>query len=285
MTQTTRIRVLLAKPGLDGHDQGAKVVVRALMDAGFEVIYTGLRQTPEQVARIALEEDVDVIALSSLAGSHLPFCRKLKPLLEAGGLDDKLWMIGGNLPAQDHERAARARLQGHLPDRDPSSTPSPPIIRENAHERREAPPARSRPSVSTSPASRSSRSTPRADVEASGGLAMLGEPGEYPFTRGIHPLMYRKQPWTMRQYAGFGNPRETNQRFKYLIANGQTGLNVAFDLPTQIGLDSDDPLAEGEVGRVGHGDRHAARFRGSPSTASTWTRSPSRSPSTAPPRS
>jgi methylmalonyl-CoA mutase N-terminal domain/subunit len=90
-----------------------------------------------------------------------------------------------------------------------------------------------------------------ADVEKSGGFGMLGEPGEYPFTRGIHRLMYRKQPWTMRQYAGFGNPRETNQRFKYLIANGQTGLNVAFDLPTQIGLDSDDPLAEGEVGRVG----------------------------------
>src|SRR5512133_4332474 len=90
-----------------------------------------------------------------------------------------------------------------------------------------------------------------ADVEASGGLSMLGEPGEYPFTRGIHRQMYRKQPWTMRQYAGFGNPAETNQRFKYLIANGQTGLNVAFDLPTQIGLDSDDPLAEGEVGRVG----------------------------------
>ena len=90
-----------------------------------------------------------------------------------------------------------------------------------------------------------------ADVDESGGLAMLGAPGEYPFTRGIHRLMYRKQPWTMRQYAGFGNPHETNQRFKYLIANGQTGLNVAFDLPTQIGLDSDDPLAEGEIGRVG----------------------------------
>lgn len=90
-----------------------------------------------------------------------------------------------------------------------------------------------------------------ADVEASGGLSMLGEPGAYPFTRGIHREMYRKQPWTMRQYAGFGNPADTNRRFKYLIANGQTGLNVAFDLPTQIGLDSDDPLAEGEVGRVG----------------------------------
>jgi methylmalonyl-CoA mutase C-terminal domain/subunit len=110
-----RIRVLLAKPGLDGHDQGAKVVVRAMMDAGFEVIYTGLRQTPEQVARIALEEDVDVIALSSLAGSHLPFCRKLKPLLEANGLTDKLWMIGGNLPAQDHDALRELGFKGIFP--------------------------------------------------------------------------------------------------------------------------------------------------------------------------
>ncbi|MBI3142938.1 MAG: methylmalonyl-CoA mutase [Bacteroidetes bacterium] len=76
-------------------------------------------------------------------------------------------------------------------------------------------------------------------------------PGEYPFTRGIHPLMYRQRPFTMRQYAGFGSPEETNQRFKFLINNGQTGLNVAFDLPTQCGLDSDDPRALGEVGRVG----------------------------------
>lgn len=89
------------------------------------------------------------------------------------------------------------------------------------------------------------------DVAASGGTSMLGAPGEFPFTRGIHPLMFRRQPWTMRQYTGFGNAADTNARFKYLIANGQTGLNVAFDLPTQCGLDSDDPLAEGEVGRVG----------------------------------
>ena len=89
------------------------------------------------------------------------------------------------------------------------------------------------------------------DLEESGGAESIGQPGEYPFTRGIHSLMYRKQPWTMRQYTGFGSPRDTNERFKYLIANGQTGLNVAFDLPTQCGLDSDDALAEGEVGRVG----------------------------------
>jgi len=89
------------------------------------------------------------------------------------------------------------------------------------------------------------------DVAASGGADMIGLPGQYPFTRGIHSLMYRKQPFTMRQYTGFGNPADTNKRFHYLIANGQTGLNVAFDLPTQCGMDSDDPQAEGEVGRVG----------------------------------
>ncbi|MBI1848119.1 MAG: methylmalonyl-CoA mutase [Candidatus Rokubacteria bacterium] len=79
----------------------------------------------------------------------------------------------------------------------------------------------------------------------------LGAPGEYPFTRGIHPHMYRDRLWTMRQYIGFGTPGETNARFKYLMAHGQDALNVAFDLPTQLGLDSDDPRAEGEVGRVG----------------------------------
>ena len=79
----------------------------------------------------------------------------------------------------------------------------------------------------------------------------LGRPGEYPYTRGIHRHMYRERLWTMRQYIGFGTPTETNVRFKYLMAHGQDALNVAFDLPTQLGLDSDDPRAEGEVGRVG----------------------------------
>jgi methylmalonyl-CoA mutase N-terminal domain/subunit len=79
----------------------------------------------------------------------------------------------------------------------------------------------------------------------------LGDPGEYPFTRNLHPMGYRSRAWTTRQYTGFGTPAETNQRFKWMISHGQTGLNVAFDLPTQMGLDSDDPRAEGEVGRVG----------------------------------
>ncbi len=79
----------------------------------------------------------------------------------------------------------------------------------------------------------------------------LGDPGEFPFTRGIHPGGYRSRAWTTRQYTGFGTPKETNERFRWMISHGQTGLNVAFDLPTQMGLDSDDPRAEGEVGRVG----------------------------------
>ncbi|MDO8461473.1 MAG: methylmalonyl-CoA mutase family protein [Deltaproteobacteria bacterium] len=82
-------------------------------------------------------------------------------------------------------------------------------------------------------------------------LENLGSPGEFPFTRGVQPTMYRGRLWTMRQYAGFGTAEETNKRFKYLLAHGQTGLSVAFDLPTQMGYDSDHPMVAGEVGRVG----------------------------------
>src|SRR5580700_11763682 len=81
--------------------------------------------------------------------------------------------------------------------------------------------------------------------------AKLGWPGRYPFTRGVQPTMYRGRFWTMRQYAGFGTAEETNQRFRMLLEHGQTGLSVAFDLPTQMGRDSDHPRARGEVGRVG----------------------------------
>src|SRR5215467_7911319 len=79
----------------------------------------------------------------------------------------------------------------------------------------------------------------------------IGLPGEFSYTRGIQPTMYRGRLWTMRQYAGFGSAAETNRRFKYLLDNGQTGLSVAFDLPTQLGMDSDNLLAAGEVGKVG----------------------------------
>ncbi len=92
---------------------------------------------------------------------------------------------------------------------------------------------------------------PPAVAPPGGAPAAIGAPGEFPYTRGIHPLMYRRQPWTMRQYAGFGSPERTNERFRLLIGHGQDALNVALDLPTQMGLDSDDPAAADEVGRVG----------------------------------
>src|ERR1700742_220767 len=79
----------------------------------------------------------------------------------------------------------------------------------------------------------------------------LGDPGEFPYTRGVHAEMYRKRTWTMRQYAGYASARESNERYKYLLAHGSTGLSMAFDLPTQLGLDSDDPRSLGEVGRTG----------------------------------
>src|SRR5215470_3871522 len=79
----------------------------------------------------------------------------------------------------------------------------------------------------------------------------LGDPGQLPYTRGIHPTGYRGKLWTMRQFAGFGTPEETNARFKYLLEQGQTGLSVAYDLPTLMGYDADSPLSEGEVGKCG----------------------------------
>ncbi len=90
-----------------------------------------------------------------------------------------------------------------------------------------------------------------ADIKDHDYLKDSGFPGQYPFTRGIQPNMYRGRFWTMRQYAGYGTPDESNERFKYLLSQGQTGLSVAFDLPTQLGYDSDDPMSEGEVGKVG----------------------------------
>ena len=96
-----KIRVLIAKPGLDGHDRGAKVIARALRDAGMEVIYTGLRQTPEMIAEAALQEDVDVVGLSILSGAHMALVPRVIELLRAEGLDDVMVVIGGIIPDED----------------------------------------------------------------------------------------------------------------------------------------------------------------------------------------
>jgi methylmalonyl-CoA mutase, C-terminal domain len=99
-----RIRVVIAKPGLDGHDRGAKVIARALRDAGMEVIYTGLRQTPEQIVSAALQEDADVIGLSILSGAHNHICPRVLELAAAHGLDDVLVVVGGIIPDVDVPR-------------------------------------------------------------------------------------------------------------------------------------------------------------------------------------
>lgn len=98
-----KIRVLVAKPGLDGHDRGAKVVARSLRDAGFEVIYTGIRQTPQMIAEAALQEDVDVVGMSILSSAHMTLCPKVVDLLREQGQDDVVVLVGGIIPNEDIE--------------------------------------------------------------------------------------------------------------------------------------------------------------------------------------
>jgi methylmalonyl-CoA mutase, C-terminal domain len=107
-----RIRVVIAKPGLDGHDRGAKVIARALRDAGMEVIYTGLRQTPEQIVSAALQEDADVIGLSILSGAHNHIAPRLMELLKAKGLDDVLVLVGGIIPDVDIPKLRAVGVKG-----------------------------------------------------------------------------------------------------------------------------------------------------------------------------
>src|SRR5262249_52607291 len=107
-----KLRVIIAKPGLDGHDRGAKVIARALRDAGMEVIYTGLRQTPEQIATAALQEDADVIGLSILSGAHNHIAPRLMDLLKEKGLDDVLVVIGGIIPDVDIPKLKALGIDG-----------------------------------------------------------------------------------------------------------------------------------------------------------------------------
>lgn len=114
-TGTRRTRVVIAKPGLDGHDRGAKVIARALRDAGMEVIYTGLRQSPEQIVTAALQEDADVIGLSILSGAHLQICPRVMEQLHAKGLDDVVVLVGGIIPDADVPVLKGLGIQGIFP--------------------------------------------------------------------------------------------------------------------------------------------------------------------------
>jgi methylmalonyl-CoA mutase, C-terminal domain len=107
-----KIRIVVAKPGLDGHDRGAKVIARALRDAGMEVIYTGLRQTPEMIVTSALQEDVDVIGLSILSGAHNSIVPRVNELLHQNKMDDVLLLVGGIIPEQDFDLMKKAGVAG-----------------------------------------------------------------------------------------------------------------------------------------------------------------------------
>jgi len=110
-----RIRILVAKPGLDGHDRGAKVVAQALRDAGMEVIYTGLHQTVDQIVNTAIQEDVDVIGLSIMSGAHLPICEKLIKKMKEKGIEDVLVVVGGVIPKKDIPALQRLGIEGIFP--------------------------------------------------------------------------------------------------------------------------------------------------------------------------
>jgi len=112
MTAERKIRVLVAKPGLDGHDRGAKVIARALRDAGMEVIYTGLRQTPEMIVSASLQEDVDVIGLSILSGAHNAIVPRVRDLLKENKMDDVMLILGGIIPDEDFPRMKEAGVAG-----------------------------------------------------------------------------------------------------------------------------------------------------------------------------
>jgi len=115
MSEGRRIKVLIAKPGLNSHDRGAKVVARALRDAGMEVIYTGLRQTPEQIVETALQEDVDVIGLSILSGAHMAHLSRIMQLLKEKGMTDVLVIAGGTIPEEDIPKLKEAGIREVFP--------------------------------------------------------------------------------------------------------------------------------------------------------------------------
>jgi methylmalonyl-CoA mutase, C-terminal domain len=122
MSDQRKIRVLVAKPGLDGHDRGAKVIARALRDAGMEVIYTGLRQTPEMIVNASLQEDVDVIGLSILSGAHNAIVPRVIDLMKQHKMDDVLVVVGGTIPEQDVESLKKAGVAAIFGPGTPIST-------------------------------------------------------------------------------------------------------------------------------------------------------------------
>lgn len=241
------MKIILAKMGLDGHDKGLRIIARALTDAGAEVVYLGLRQSAESIVNAALQEDASDIGVSILSGIHLESAEKLLAVMKEKNCTDIRVSFGGTIPEQDAQQLEKMGVAGvfkvetkledilsfYLGTQGESASVQP----TEASEFKTASDLEVKPFYTCD------------DIDES--KVRDEAPGTYPYTRGVYESMYRGKVWTMRQYAGFGTAVESNERYKYLLSQGQTGLSVALDLPTQIGYDSDEPSIAAEVGKVG----------------------------------
>ena len=226
----TKIRVLLAKPGLDGHDKGVKLVAQALVEASMEVIYLGMRQSPSAIAQATVQEDPHLVGLSILSGAHVNLTRKVVLKLKEAGCTEVPVIVGGTIPPGDLRILREAGAAAVFP----MGTSFEDIISwiENYF---------SDYSSKTNSGGAGQRTEEKKQIRngdtsvqfAESGLLVkevctrkdisegweqgIGLPGEYPFTRGVHRTMYRGRLWTMRQYAGFGTAAESNKRYQFIL--------------------------------------------------------------------
>jgi len=252
-------KIILAKMGLDGHDKGLKIIARSLRDAGNEVIYLGLRQNAEVIIESAIQEDADTIGISVLSGSQIPLAKKLFLSMKKNNANFRI-LFGGIISKEDIVTLKKMGISEVFPVETSLKKIVESFQGKISNEIKE--------NVINAKEEKHSKINAKKNFETDSGIPVketytkedvsfleenkdLGMPGKYPYTRGPYETMYRGKIWTMRQYAGLGTATESNQRYKYLLSQGQTGLSVALDLPTQIGLDSDSPDIEEEVGRVG----------------------------------
>jgi methylmalonyl-CoA mutase N-terminal domain/subunit len=252
-------KIILAKMGLDGHDKGLKIIARSLRDAGEEVIYLGLRQNAEAIIQAAIQEDADVIGISILSGSQIPLAKKLLLSMKKNNVNFRI-LFGGVISKEDIVTLKKMGISEVFPVEA--------SLKEIIESFRGKRSNNIEENVKKGKKEKLSKINIKNDVKTDSGIPVkevytkedvsfleedkdLGMPGKYPYTRGPYETMYRGKIWTMRQYAGLGTAVESNQRYKYLLSQGQAGLSVALDLPTQLGLDSDYPDIGEEVGRVG----------------------------------
>ena len=254
------LRVLLAKMGLDGHDKGLKIIAKAFQNSGVEVIYLGLRQSVEKITEAAIEEDASVIGISSLSGTHIASAKKLIDALKKKKIECKVF-FGGVIPQEDIIILKKIGIDEVFPvgsDLDQVVN----IVKSDNQNEIQAKKNAAQMEIDSDIQKKqeddffTDSKIPIKEFYTYKDIDEMEKneievPGEYPYTRGPYKSMYRSRLWTMRQYSGFGTAADSNERYKYLLNQGQTGLSVAFDLPTQLGYDSDNEEIEEEVGRVG----------------------------------